>query len=583
MNPNKRNYLIGKGFANSLFAALLASMITNISTVVDGIITGNFLGPAALSAIGICTPVLMVLDSMYDLMFDGAVSKASIDLGTADKKALNGRLSSALFTGYLVSAGTVLILFFCLPSISRWLVPEDELVRRYFVQYAGILILFRLVSNLFLPFTRYFRALGHPKATTLALLVASVGNLIFDLIFVRMLNLQVAGSAWATICGWIAAVPIIIYYYKKIGIIHLCNPIPWVRTFLKENILCALPGVVGNILVSVLGLTINNVVQKISGTEGITIVTIGMQILTLAGVAVFGLRKTMQLLGGIFCGEKDYEGLTIVYKKVLLWTVVSMGIVTFLLVGFPDVIIRLYGCRDQSLLAFQKRGLRCFSLFIMPLYLSFVLSTIYQILRRYRLSLLGSVSPVVLLMLLIQLSNHGFPKLFWWSFGCAGWIAFLFLLLLAYRAAKQDSNFLFPSLIPQKNDFASIFLTIPYSMDSVEETLETVRTFCIQNHISGQKTDLAELFCEEMAQNIISYAKQKKEGYFEIRVCITDTVHITCKDDGVPFNPILEEKIKKTMTMQEKIDNKGRSIISAPWYQVSYDYICGQNVTRCSI
>lgn len=580
---NKRNYLIGRGFANSLFAAILASMITNLSAVVDGIITGNYLGGAALSAIGLSTPVFMVLDSFFDLIFDGAVSKASVDLGHGDRDVLNGRLSSAMFVGYIVSAVTSITLFLFLPIISKWMIPADETVRTYFFQYASILILFRLASNFFIPLTRFFRALGYPNATTLSLLIANIGNLVFDLIFVRLFNWGIIGCALATICGWILAIPVIIFYYKKISVMRLCNPIPWISVFIKENIITALPGVSGNLLNSTLGFTLNGIVLTLYGTGGISIVTIGMQVLTLSGVAVFGLRKTMLLLGGVFYGEKDYEGLFLVYRRVLLWTIISIGLVSVVLIGFPGGIIKLYGCCDAEMLAFQENGLRYFSLFMMPLYLSFVYSSLYQIIKHYQLSLVGAIAPIVLLMGMIGISNYCIPTFFWWSFGCAGWGAFLLLMFFAYNKAKRDQNCHFPSLIPQKNAFESYLLTLPYSMEHFDDTMDRIRVFCAKNGIAKPRAEHVVLFCEEMAQNIIMYAKQKLSGYFEIRICLTTTISITCKDDGIPFNPILSDKEKAELFEQKIMKNIGRSIISANMYHTSYSYICGQNVTRCSL
>lgn len=583
MFSRKRNYLIGKGFINSLLAALLASTITNLSAFVDGIITGNYLGPAALSAIGLSAPVLLVLDCFFDLVFDGAVSKASIDLGAGDRDTLNARLSSALFIGYVISAASSLILFFSLSELSNLIIPEDEIVRNYFIQYTGILSLFRLVSNLFLPFTRYFRALGHPNATTVSLLIANIGNLIFDLIFVRLLGWEVAGSAIATACGWLVSIPFVVFYYKKIGIMHLCNPFPWIKVFIKENIKCALPGVVGTVLISVLGFTINAVVKKIAGTDGITIATIGMQLLSLSGVAVFGVRKTMILQGGIFYGEKDYQGVYLVYRRVMIWTVISIGFVTFLMIVFPGVLIDLYGCGDSNAMAFQESLLRYFSLFMLPLYLAFALSSLYQVLRCYKLSLFGATGPLILLIILLVISDYIFPNIFWWSFGCAGWTAFLILMIMVYKKSKQDGNCYFPSLIPKNDEFESCFLELPYSMEGYEDTIGSIREFCTKNGVAEHKIDFVALFCEEVIQNISMYAKKKNHGYFEIRICLTDTINITCKDDGIPFNPILNDKEKREMFMEKNFNNLGRGIISANMYHTTYDYICGQNVTRCSL
>ena len=130
---NGHYYLLNKAFRTSLTAALFSSMINNICSATDALITGNMIGPEALSAIGLTIPIITALNCFMDLMFDGAIARSSTDLGNHDIAGMNRRLSAGLFSGYLLTVGAMIVLQIILVPVSRFLVPDSEAVRRCFL------------------------------------------------------------------------------------------------------------------------------------------------------------------------------------------------------------------------------------------------------------------------------------------------------------------------------------------------------------------------------------------------------------------------------------------------------------------
>ena len=100
---NGHYYLLNKAFRTSLTAALLSSMISNICSATDALITGNMIGPEALGSIGLTIPLITALNCFMDLMFDGAIARSSTDLGNHDIPGMNRRLSAGLVSGYLLA------------------------------------------------------------------------------------------------------------------------------------------------------------------------------------------------------------------------------------------------------------------------------------------------------------------------------------------------------------------------------------------------------------------------------------------------------------------------------------------------
>ena len=190
-------YLLNKAFRSSLTAALFSTLITHICSATDALITGNLIGPDALAAIGLTIPILTGLNCFLDLIMDGAIARASTDLGNQEITGMNRRLSVGLVLGYLLTVAAVAVLQLTLEPLSHSLVSQSEAIRRSFVDYMRIASGFYLVQTLIVPVPKIIRALGSPKMATQILTIVSLGNVLCDLIFVRLFRIS-GNTCWTT-------------------------------------------------------------------------------------------------------------------------------------------------------------------------------------------------------------------------------------------------------------------------------------------------------------------------------------------------------------------------------------------------
>ena len=577
--PSGRFYLINKAFRISLGAALFTSAINSLCSMADAMITGNLIGPDALAAVGLTVPVLAGLNCFSDLMIDGAVARASCDLGNQDVRGMRCRLSVGFFTGLIMIELAAGVLEAFLVPISSLLVRDSEIVRRGFVDYMRVAAASSVFITMIAPFPKTIRAVGNPRLAMQIMAIVSVGNVVCDLFFIRVLGLGIVGSAWGTVGGWALTVPYVIHCHRKQSAFRLVNPIPHIRKYLGENVGAGLPGVLGLALIGLMGFVANGSVSRVAGSRGLSIMSIGMQVVSVSGVAAFGLRKALQLVGGLLEGEKDAVGLRHVFRIVLSFTMLSVVAGTLIIIVVPGPILVLFGCRDQDVIAFGTNALRIFMLFLPPFYYTMTHSVIYQIRKYYRISVVCSALPVILVIVMAECASRFAPDGFWWAFPAGGLAGVGVHLVLAARAAARDRT-AFPSLIPMEDEAASLTVACPYTQAGLQEMLERVEAFTDARLTERNLRNHVLLCAEEIGQNIITHAKAKKDGFFSLRLRIPGQICMTVRDDGIPFNPILKESGMSAASAPDSSDKPGLRIINTFCDEISYSYVCGQNMLQ---
>ena len=169
-------------------------------STIDMIIVGKYVGTAGLSAVSQSSQILNFA-TMVCLGFSNAgqvlVSQA---LGAQKKKEMNNIIGTLFaFVMILSLALTAVIVCTYSPILDVMKIPADarEMAMHYLIICGGGLIFtagYNMVSAV-------LRGMGDAKRPFLFILIASVVNLILDILFTGLLGWGVAGAAWATIIG----------------------------------------------------------------------------------------------------------------------------------------------------------------------------------------------------------------------------------------------------------------------------------------------------------------------------------------------------------------------------------------------
>ena len=205
-----------KGILSFMIPVFLGLLLQQLYNTVDTIIVGNFAGESPLAAVGACGVLTMAFLALANGFSAGACILIAQLFGSGKEEDMRAQASSSflvmLAMGALASVGGILISRFALTYILATPPSLIPMADTYFKIYAAGLI-FQFGYNIV---AAILRGIGDSKATLYFLLVASVINVVLDIIFVYNLNMGVAGAAIATdIAQAISCVVGIIYMMKK--------------------------------------------------------------------------------------------------------------------------------------------------------------------------------------------------------------------------------------------------------------------------------------------------------------------------------------------------------------------------------
>ena len=188
-------------FSLPLFLSGLLQLVYNM---VDMIVVGNFVGTEGLSAVAIGGEVLMLI-TFVAMGFSNAGQILISRYVGAKRNDLVGEMVGTLFTLLEGLAVIIMVIFlFTYQGIIAWLnTPEEiwEYTRQYSITCVyGVVFIYgyNLVSAI-------LRGMGDSKHPFMFIAIASVINVVLDILFVGPLKMGPRGAALATVIGQAAS------------------------------------------------------------------------------------------------------------------------------------------------------------------------------------------------------------------------------------------------------------------------------------------------------------------------------------------------------------------------------------------
>ena len=205
---------IGKQMFFFSLPFMLSNAMQVFYSVIDMMIVGEYVGTAGLSAVS-QSSLIVNLATMLCLGFSNAgqvlISQA---LGAGKKKEMNDIMGTLfVFISLISLAFSAIILIFKVPIL--WLMNIPEASYDMSMDYLVICTVGLIFTAGYNMVSAVLRGMGDAKRPFLFIAIASVVNLVLDIVFTGYLGWGVAGAAWATIIGQAVSFLFSIYYLFK--------------------------------------------------------------------------------------------------------------------------------------------------------------------------------------------------------------------------------------------------------------------------------------------------------------------------------------------------------------------------------
>ncbi|MGL5436511.1 MAG: MATE family efflux transporter [Lachnospiraceae bacterium] len=198
-----RNFTEGS-IPELLFAFMLPFMASNafqvLYSAVDMIVVGQYVGKAGLSAVSLGGQVLNFFTMVCTGLCTGGQILISQLIGARRKEELNKVIGTIFsFILLLAFAASVLILVFRFQILALLHTPVESFDMAVdYLSICGVGLIFSFGYNMV---SAVLRGMGDSRRPFLFITIASVVNLVLDLLFTGVLGYGVAGAAAATMLG----------------------------------------------------------------------------------------------------------------------------------------------------------------------------------------------------------------------------------------------------------------------------------------------------------------------------------------------------------------------------------------------
>lgn len=189
---------IGKSILLFSIPMILGNLLQQFYNIVDTYIVGKYIGSNALAAVGSSYTLMTFLTSIIIGLCMGSGILFSMYFGAKKYEKMKISFFVSFVSIGILSVVLEMICFLLLNHILVWLqIPQVIYNQTYkYLQIIFIGIIFTFIYNYF---AAMLRALGNSKIPLIFLGIATIVNVVLDIVFVLYVHLGVAGAAYATI------------------------------------------------------------------------------------------------------------------------------------------------------------------------------------------------------------------------------------------------------------------------------------------------------------------------------------------------------------------------------------------------
>lgn len=353
---------------------VIAQLVNMLYNIVDRIYIGHIpeVGSLALTGIGVCMPLILIVSAFSAFVASGGAPRASIFMGRGDgdsaEKTLGGCLTMQVIISLLLTAAMLIW-----KDELLYLFGASENTISYAADYMGIYALGTIFVQITLGLNAFITAQGFAKIGMKTVIIGAVLNIVLDPVFIFALGMGVKGAALATIisqavsCAWVIS--------------FLCGSKTVLR-LKKENLLSGLrltpPCIALGLSVfvmqaseSVISMCFNTSLLRYGGDIAVGAMTILSSVMQFAMLPLQGVAQGAQPITSYNFGAGNSarvrESFRLLLTVCLVYSVALWGLVML----FPRIFVGMFAS-DTQLINFASRALRiyCGAMFIFGIQIS---------------------------------------------------------------------------------------------------------------------------------------------------------------------------------------------------------------------
>ena len=353
---------VGKLLFKLSLPTVIAQIVNMLYNIVDRIYIGHMPGDGslALTGVGVCLPIIMIISAFAAFVSAGGAPRASISMGKGDNDSAEKILGGCFFMQVIISAVlTALLLIFDRDLLLAFGASENTI--EYAVNYMNIYAIGTVFVQLTLGMNAFITAQGFANIGMVTVMIGAVSNIVLDPIFIFGLHMGVKGAALATIisqcisCVWVVA-----FLFGKKTILRLKAK----NFFVSPKIIlpCITLGLATFIMQSsesVISVCFNSSLLKYGGDIAVGAMTILTSVMQFAMLPLNGISQGSQPILSYNYGAGNSERVKKTFKLLLAVCLIYSFLLWGFIELFPQGFARMFSS-DAALIDFTAHALRIY-------------------------------------------------------------------------------------------------------------------------------------------------------------------------------------------------------------------------------
>lgn len=397
-----------KLYLRFLLPSLGSAMVLSIYTLTDAVVIGKGVGPDALAALSITSPLLCVLMSVGLLFGVGGSVQMNVCRGTGAFDKAN-RFFTLSFTALAILALILWILYGTCISDLIWLMGANDTLYPYAMDYMHYIILFLPVAVFSNYAAIFVRADKDPNRAMAGVLLGGAANIVLDIVFVFPLQMGSGGAALASMIGMVIQLLVgVSHFFSKKNQLRFIRP-KHVRSSIGQIIGNGIPSFFNEFANGFIVLLFNIQILNYCGETALSVYSVISNCVILFNSLFTGVGQAVQPIIATNFGAGNHNRIQKLRNMSLL-TILFMGIV-FALLGIlaPGGVCSVFMDTTEEMRRIAESGLRIYFIAFIPMGVNLLTSYYLQSILRVKESLLVSLLRNIILSCAAILA---FPHLF---------------------------------------------------------------------------------------------------------------------------------------------------------------------------
>jgi len=587
MPKRRNNVLLGFSYKATLVSTTLTAIAPLITTLVDGLCTGNLLGADAFNAVNTVMPLVNAVSVLTLICNMGGSVLAAECLACGNEDKANRIFTVALTSAVSVAVLTVLVLALNLDGISAFLCPGEGGVAQART-YLGIMLCYFLFVPFCTTLNNFLSVEGHPELVTRSVIISNVVNVVLDVVFIAVLDWGIAGAAWSTVISGIVNLSVYIPHFFGGGSKYRFFVRAFDRSFwglLGQNLKQGFGFNIFYIVINLFVLCCNTLISHTLGMTALSQFGLCIQLESVSfgvvvGICIAGISHICRMKG-----EHDIHGISFVIGQCLRIVLVFFGALFVVMALFPTLILSCFGMNTPQIAQSCRMPFVCFGVFYLCFSFLAVYTTVVMQLgghvRGKIVFIFGIGILTVLSMLALSMVSEG---LLWLGFVFGSIPVVAGALMYTYSFHRRNGAITRFTML----DTIPVHVRFDYSMDykltRMDSMLHDLAVFTQVCQMPQYIIDHIRYCCIELCQSVGQKRLKRNIQYFDLSFIETDDCfRLIIKDNGSPDNTLeFERELPGRVLAEDYLPSERDTrlyIVHQMSDHIDYNYVFGMNIT----